>query len=447
MRSEITASLWDRLRQGLGRGHASTTPAAAQGATSETALFRTEALAFQFQRYGAPVGRYPVSWTVISGVLAVLALSALVFVCTASFNRRETARGVLRPVTGDLKIYAPAGAIVRDVLVIEDQAVKAGQKLLLVSNARTPEGADAINQETQSGLAAQETSLRERLNATLSMGPLEQQELASQAASLVAAQTATDKDLAVSRARLALAQDRLAAGRALLSSGYIIKEEIRRREDAVLGAEAAVSSANARLTSGQADLAALKSRQKRAALAAAKEASQLREQLGQLNQQRAQYEQQKDFYVRAPASGRISALQTVAGGVARGDTPLLTVYPADANLRAEIFMPARASGDLKTGQRVRLMYDAFPYQHFGVAYGTITNVSASVLAPTDIQAPIQLEEPTYRVLVRLDSATIKAFGRNAPLRAGMALTADVLLEKRTVAQWLLRPLLAMKGRT
>jgi membrane fusion protein len=39
-----------------------------------------------------------------------------------------------------------------------------------------------------------------------------------------------------------------------------------------------------------------------------------------------------------------------------------------------------------------------------------------------------------------------AFGTNAPLQAGMALTADIVLEERSFAEWILEPLLAMRGR-
>ena len=73
-------------------------------------------------------------------------------------------------------------------------------------------------------------------------------------------------------------------------------------------------------------------------------------------------------------------------------------------------------------------------------------VSSSVLAPHEVNAAIRLEEPVYRVLVRLDAQSVRAFGVNHPLQSGMALTADIVLEERSFAEWLLEPVLAMRGR-
>jgi membrane fusion protein len=39
-----------------------------------------------------------------------------------------------------------------------------------------------------------------------------------------------------------------------------------------------------------------------------------------------------------------------------------------------------------------------------------------------------------------------AFGQVMDLSAGMALTADVILEERSFAEWLFEPILAMRGR-
>ena len=52
----------------------------------------------------------------------------------------------------------------------------------------------------------------------------------------------------------------------------------------------------------------------------------------------------------------------------------------------------------------------------------------------------------YRVLVRLHRQTVRAYGRWRPLQSGMALTADVMLDKRPLIDWIFQPLLGMKQR-
>ena len=92
------------------------------------------------------------------------------------------------------------------------------------------------------------------------------------------------------------------------------------------------------------------------------------------------------------------------------------------------------------------MCDAFPYQKFGPAWGEVREVSASVLTPAEVSAAVPVQEPVYRVVAALDAQSLRAFGAQVPLQPGMALTADVILEERSFAEWLFEPLLALRAR-
>jgi membrane fusion protein len=53
----------------------------------------------------------------------------------------------------------------------------------------------------------------------------------------------------------------------------------------------------------------------------------------------------------------------------------------------------------------------------------------------------------YRVTVRISKESVQAYGQQFPLQAGMLLTADIVLEKRSLVEWLLDPLTSLRGRT
>ena len=57
----------------------------------------------------------------------------------------------------------------------------------------------------------------------------------------------------------------------------------------------------------------------------------------------------------------------------------MEIIPEDSVLEADLFVPARAIGFIEPGQDVRILYDAFPYQHFGSYHGHVTNVSQTIL--------------------------------------------------------------------
>jgi membrane fusion protein len=57
-----------------------------------------------------------------------------------------------------------------------------------------------------------------------------------------------------------------------------------------------------------------------------------------------------------------------------------------------------------------------------------------------------VKEPVYRVDVKLDRQNVSALGKEIALRPGMLVSADILLERRTLLEWLFEPVLQLRGR-
>ena len=121
-----------------------------------------------------------------------------------------------------------------------------------------------------------------------------------------------------------------------------------------------------------------------------------------------------------------------------------TIIPQDSVLQAELFLPARAVGFVEAGQPVRIMYDAFPYQHFGTYRGEVVKVSQTILTSSDVAGPIKLTEPGYRVTAALERPDIDAYGKAVALQPDMLLKADIILEKRSLISWLTNPLRSVR---
>lgn len=67
-------------------------------------LFRAEALEAQSAKSGGePAGLMPQSWTAMTALLLAIVGAAAVFPTTASYARKETARGILRPTDGEVR--------------------------------------------------------------------------------------------------------------------------------------------------------------------------------------------------------------------------------------------------------------------------------------------------------------------------------------------------------
>ena len=141
--------------------------------------------------------------------------------------------------------------------------------------------------------------------------------------------------------------------------------------------------------------------------------------------------------VRAPCGGTVvKLLVRNPGTVVRGSDVLAEIACRDDQLQAELMVPQRGLARLQTGQSVKLRYDAFPYQRYGVRYGTLRWISpASSLATTG---------GSFRVLAELDEQTLQIAGQPRTVRPGMGGQASIVVGRRSLASYAIEPLRQMR---
>jgi multidrug efflux pump subunit AcrA (membrane-fusion protein) len=150
---------------------------------------------------------------------------------------------------------------------------------------------------------------------------------------------------------------------------------------------------------------------------------------------RRELDQSRDNQVAVPApqTGTVLRLQVKGTGafVRTGDV-LCELAEEGKDLQAELAVSPEGVGRIDAGQRVKLLYEAFPYQRYGVKYGTVRWVSpASVLAH---------DARTFRVLAESDERTFRVEGQDRPLRAGMGGRAEVVVGRRSLVSYAFEPL-------
>src|SRR5262249_51892905 len=149
-----------------------------------------------------------------------------------------------------------------------------------------------------------------------------------------------------------------------------------------------------------------------------------------------------------PAAGPVAPLPLSLGQAVSPGATAAVVIPQGAKLEAELLAPSRAAGFIRSGQDVRLMLQAFPYQRFGAVQGAIKAISTTVLGPTEISIPgAKIDEPVFRVRVALARESIEAYGEAIPLQPGMILSADIVFDRRSLIEWLFDPLFAVARRS
>jgi multidrug efflux pump subunit AcrA (membrane-fusion protein) len=131
--------------------------------------------------------------------------------------------------------------------------------------------------------------------------------------------------------------------------------------------------------------------------------------------------QGSEFIALAPCSGTILSLQVKASGAIVGDGEVLCELACHSErLQAELKIPQIGAGRVRPGQGVKLLYDSFPYQQFGVKFATLRWISPTA------------STPDFRAIAEIEDSSINLMGQPTPLRAGMGGRAEVVIAKRSL---------------
>ena len=133
---------------------------------------------------------------------------------------------------------------------------------------------------------------------------------------------------------------------------------------------------------------------------------------------------------------------------------LASLIPDNAKLTAYLYVAESKAAFLAKGQKVRIRLDAYPYQKYGMVTGSVTAVTQSPYAVTELPAHVatavqsdnENQSLYYQARVELDSQSIRANGEDTKLKAGMIFEADVMQEKRRLYEWVLEPIYSMTGK-
>ena len=409
-------------------------------------LFRPEALDYQKQyREFGEVGRLqPLTLKILAWFLIAAVGALLVFIFLAGYTRKETVSGYLAPAHGTAEVFVPQQGTVTSVHVAEDQLVAQGDLLLTIDTSQvTGDGLDvnaAVLKSLQlqkivltSQISAEERATRaekDRLTAAISSGEAELAQITSQTG--------------FQAEQIDIAQKMVDTAVKMHAQGYLSAPEFYKRQQELLDAKQGLSSLKQRYAARETELSQTRNSLEQLPTESTRRLQPLRSELAQIEQRLAEVGGRQSFSVRAPIAGRATNIQATVGQIADPKRLQLEILPLESPLQATLFVPTRAIGFIRAGQKVRLLYDAFPFQRFGTYSGHVVSVSKTILSETDVAAPLELKEPAYKVVAALDRPDVDANGEKIPLQAGMLLQADILLEKRELVRWLLDPLMDIR---
>ncbi|GHG76419.1 toxin secretion, membrane fusion protein [Alishewanella longhuensis] len=410
-------------------------------------LFRLAAVKQQANRLeGEVIIAQPLSTSVLTVSLVLMVIAMLSFLAGSDFNRKATVSGYLQPDIGLAKVHASRPGIISELLIEDGASVNAGQPLVRLTIPEYLAEGSSLVDSLRLSLQQQQLLLTQRREQLLMQYQQQQQELTERLAYHQSVLSELKQQSTLLQQRWQLQQQRFAKLTQLKEQGVISKVDWQLQQENLLQLEQQVAEQKANKQNQLAAMAQLAGQLQRLPSEQQQQLALLDSESSRLEQQQLELQARNQLLITAPVSGRVTNLIAEPGQNIHSSQPLLTILPANAQLQAILLVPTRAYGFVSPGQRTRLRFDAFPYQRFGLYEGEVLKTGQAIILPNEVDMPIAIQEPVYRVAVALDAQEIRAYGTTFPLQSGMLLSADIVLEQRSLLSWLLEPILSLKGR-
>ena len=408
------------------------------------------------------------AWRSIGWTLVFMVLAFSLWAYGAELDEVAIAEGEVIPEENVKIIQHLEGGIVRELLVDEGQMVKTGDALvhiglpvsainhmelqsrrdgLILKRARLKAEIDAgtlelpaepAQREADRALAerqvyaarqAEKKARKEAIGELISQRRLAIDEL-------LAARRALSNDLELARENLAISKDLVRDGLTSKLDHIQRRREVQRLEGELAALKPAIPRARAALAEAEKKLDEDKMRQEREVL---EMLSDLEGELAETAEQLSDASGQADrAIIRSPIDGYVKGLRHhTIGGVIRPGEPIMEVVPATGPLMVQARLSPSDRGYVAVGQKAVTKISAYDFVRYGGLEGSIVRISADTVSDPDGRS-------YFEVLVAPDKAHFGQTEGELAISPGMLATVDIHTGKRTVMEFLLKPLLTVK---
>ncbi|TDR76018.1 HlyD family secretion protein [Photobacterium lutimaris] len=410
-------------------------------------MFRKEAIQAQRNRLlGQVVVYQPVSIYIACATIFVIFLLLIIYISQSHYSRKETVKGYLIPKKGVVKVYSNRTGVIENLFVGEGDQVNQGEAIAKIQNSQSLSTGVELSIALSKELLIQIQVLEQELTVIEQMYNKDLSRIERQLEQQRKSLSAIQKAKATSTKKLSLKEKQFKNNQKLYEKGFlsfnqlsIIQEKYFDVLESHDRLEKELASIHVDISISESEWLSLPEKKKLKQIA-------IKRQISELNAQRIELNNQYEFIKKAPESGIVTAIQPTIGTRISIDTPLLSIIPTNSPLEIELLLPTKSAGFVQLGDKVNIRFDAFPYQKFGFITGKVSSIDKALILPTDKVLPIKVDEAMYRVRVKLEKQYISAYGKKFPLKVGMIADADIILEKRSLLEWLLDPIYAVKGK-
>ncbi len=402
--------------------------------------------------------------------LRLIVLFSILIVIWSIFGKLDivaSAQGKLVP-NAQVKVVQPLDTgMVRSILVVDGQRVKAGQPLIEMDTTQTQADADkdrSARQESQITIARAQALInsiqsgnKPKVAVVIGLSPERQLEVqhfaegqfqeyrdkhASQESELAKRQaelTTTGYEIDKLQQTAPLAKQAADNYRALMKNNYVSKQDYLDKEQARIEKEKELAAQQSHAHELQ---AAVEGQQRDIAAGSDQFRREQMDELNKAQQQLVQYQQdenkavqrQSRMVLRAPVDGTVQQLAVhTVGGVITQAQAVMKIVPDDT-LEVDASIDNKDIGFVNSGQEAVVKIDSFPYTHYGYLKGVVSQVSNDA-------SPDKKLGLVFPARIKLQTNRIQVENKWVNLSPGMSVTVEIKTGKRAVAEYFLSPLI------
>jgi len=395
-----------------------------------------------------------------------------IYLVFGSYTKRATATGVLMPTAGLIRISPSVGGVVIERRVEEGQVVAKGDILFIVADeraffqppsltvprvvAQNNRGSITVPAGAASARVtdAIDASLSKRL-ATLRMERTQTEIVArqmveaneTQIAQLEAELDSARLERLLSKKRVKTVETQVVQYKKLTDQSYMSEMALAQKNDELIALQLAFTNTTRGITALERQLSTLKATRDQSSSRLSLELAGIEQREAALSQEVAEVRARGSTAILAPVDGTVTGMIAEPGSTVTNQV-LATVVPKGSKLHAFLYLPSRSIGFVRSGQKVLLRYQAYPYQKFGQYHGTVKDVSRAQIGQDQLPEvmPTGTREGLYRITVNLDRQTVTTYGQSQKLIPGMVVDAEILQDKRSLVEWIFEPLIGWAGK-
>jgi len=342
---------------------------------------------------------------------------------------------------GLARLSAPVDGQIIQLSATQGSRVQKGDLLAILSTDRLREGGDSKHSALAQRLRAEREIISREIEAAEKEARANQALISRRIAGLRTEQIAAEADSRSADTLLSSLRAQADQFADLIRTGYVSKLQLAQKRDEVSLQESRAAAARATLIRIRRDIDTSQAERSLVDARLNGTIEDRRRAAGELERIGVQSDSEAEQAIRAPVDGLVSAALIANGQSVEQGQLLFSVAPAHEPLVIRLLVPARAAAAVRPGMDIRFTLQAYPREKFGDFAAHIVNVSDVPALPGDVTQILPVSGAAFIAVASFSRTLRSDSGKDLPAKPGMIGEALVPVERRTVLEWLLEPIL------